>query len=175
MFETVLLATSKVGTFVDGRPLTTGSGFFFERDERLPGDEPSCVHRRTEPAHAEPHRGPAAYRRRQSGGVRRLLDTFVSRWQERVAPGRGQCRADRCRRHRDRPGRASAERGLPRIHAATYLPSGQRRASGRDRVALAHSGFSARVSTIRCNTVPSRVRRLSPRRSISASRAGDTF
>ena len=35
MFETVLLATSKVGTFVDGRPLTTGSGFIFERDERL--------------------------------------------------------------------------------------------------------------------------------------------
>jgi S1-C subfamily serine protease len=35
MFETVLLATSKVATFVDGRPLTTGSGFFFERDGRL--------------------------------------------------------------------------------------------------------------------------------------------
>lgn len=35
MLETVLLATSKVGTFVDGRPLTTGSGFFFERDDRL--------------------------------------------------------------------------------------------------------------------------------------------
>jgi hypothetical protein len=35
MFETVLLATSKVGTFVDGRSLTTGSGFFFERDNRL--------------------------------------------------------------------------------------------------------------------------------------------
>ena len=35
MFETVLLATSKVATFVDDWPLTTGSGFFFERNERL--------------------------------------------------------------------------------------------------------------------------------------------
>ena len=35
MFETVLLATSKVATFVDGRPLTTGSGFFFQRDDCL--------------------------------------------------------------------------------------------------------------------------------------------
>jgi len=35
MLETVLLATSKVATFVDDRPLTTGSGFFFERDGHL--------------------------------------------------------------------------------------------------------------------------------------------
>lgn len=35
MFETVVLAASRVATFGEAGPLTTGSGFFFERDGRL--------------------------------------------------------------------------------------------------------------------------------------------
>lgn len=35
MIESILLAAARVSTFLEQRPLTNASGFFFERDERL--------------------------------------------------------------------------------------------------------------------------------------------
>ena len=143
MIDSLLLVATRVFTFVQQQLLTNASGFFFERDGRLflvtsrhvVIDEANrhTPDRLEIELHVDPNDLAKSH----------VLDSVVSRWRRRVAPGRGRGRSDRCRRGRDRARRPARVRGLSRFHAATSV---QRERADQRRNVAAGRRLPARLS-----------------------------